>query len=1713
MSFRPSSLSTDHSLQSSESGWVAPESQQARPQPPAVTSPPQRFSSMPGPGSTDAMEAYDRYQASHFGGDGANGVALPNEAPAGVAIAVEAPRDHGLVSVPEDSQLSTASIQAAAGELVYTDASADAQGAPHRSLSAAGLPSGSPSTGARQQPAAAAASASPGRGQYGLVQVGGGSGGGPDAEVRRLSGASKPLPMLPAAAAEQTDLAGLDRPSALPDHHAVQGSLVDARGAGVATPPLSVPLEHVPRPLDASAQPSSPTAARTPSRRRNVDATRLDALSIPNGTFESPLSPPDADPVRSLADSNRNSIDDIRRNHAARHARGEAPAATPATPTLTSHGHYPTDVSPSTTFRGGASATAGHTSRHRRGVGSEPPRPASVLETRAARQEAAQRHANLREEEDGSSETMGNDLPGSSSQETADQQHSQQHLRAVREREREREREKERERERAKEREREKDRERRSRRMLGDYAMGKTLGAGSMGRVKLGVKMGNGEKVAIKIIPRHTSMAALQQPRAATDESGKPQPPQPPPTQSYIAKAAAKDQSKEVRTMREGSLQLLLHHPYVCGMREMIIHPNHYYMIFEYVNGGQMLDYIISHGRLRERSARKFARQIGSALEYCHRNSIVHRDLKIENILISKSGNIKIIDFGLSNLFSPHSHLSTFCGSLYFAAPELLNAKVYTGPEVDVWSFGIVLYVLVCGKVPFDDQSMPALHAKIKRGQVEYPAWLSGECKHILSRMLVTNPANRASLSEIMSHPWMTKGYEGAPDPHLPDRTPLRAGHLDPEVIKGMTGFEFGSPETIEAKLNDVLTSESYLASLHAWEVKHLPPGVVNAGLVAGVNGNASTSASSFEGFGGANGNGGGGSSIGSINRALSRGSSATDTVKSKMGSRRFSGIDFYRKKLSGNPLAAAFGSKDDSAIGIVQANGSNGSANGGSGWASSAKESIDPTKGFHPLISIYFLVREKMERERLYGHSFFASSNMSLSGGGATAAAAAAAASQSAGKPASAMPTAADIPQEALRMPEVPHVSNRAYDPSRQEAAFASPAPPRPVAASVPASPTPVFDSREKSRPMPNMVGPPRARANAEEIEAALREKGLPTPASATLASGAGKASAASARTPGLANEVAVPGVPASMVGPEPTSAAIAHNHKRSISLTARKPSNAAGAGTATVARSQAAPAIGIASERVNGGAGSIPPGDAMLRGTSTAAAAATAARDNRKSIQVVTPLPRGGESPSIPSSPAPAQGGYGASLARRFGSFMSRSPSTPLDAEAKERRRHARMSTGGIGSSSRRGSIQVGTSGIEEGESAKRDKAGSATPTAAGQGEDPFASSANGVSVRRSGTLGDVPTSRVQAQARSEAAGPASVGRAAGLSMSSNSGGGGGGGGQARRPTTGISASMSAPLGSLSQESKQQQQPREGAGGWIGVTSPMQAELLSSTSKHGGIVNKEHGSKPIFLKGLFSVQTTSTKPRAVLHASLVKVLDLIGVQYREIRGGYECVHLPSLDFSGADALGKGNVRIPVDESASDPVESIITTDDARQPKRKQSRISFVSSRKDKERSRREGSVAESVSSTSGAGNTATGSRSRASSITANTEADSPITPRPSTPSKLSRMSRQRTDSLGAPSILGSGAARSASPGESIDRLSSSNVASPVVPASTAPPVVPAKTMNPAAATELAVRFEIFVVKVPLLLGVNGLQFRRVAGNPWQYQMLAKRILHELKL
>jgi serine/threonine protein kinase len=390
-----------------------------------------------------------------------------------------------------------------------------------------------------------------------------------------------------------------------------------------------------------------------------------------------------------------------------------------------------------------------------------------------------------------------------------------------------------------------------------------------MGKVKLARRAEGGEQVAVKIVPRGSTDDGHNQSRADKERA---------------------DHSKEVRTAREAAIVTLLDHPYICAMRDVVRTTYHWYMLFEYVNGGQMLDYIISHGKLREKLARKFSRQIASALDYCHRNSIVHRDLKIENILISKTGDIKIIDFGLSNLFAPRNHLKTFCGSLYFAAPELLQAKAYTGPEVDVWSFGIVLYVLVCGKVPFDDQSMPALHAKIKKGVVDYPNWLSPECKSLISRMLVTNPKERASLQEIMCHPWMIKGFGAPPENYLPIREPLQLP-LDPNVVQAMTGFDFGSPETISAQLTEVLESSDYQRAVRL--------------------------------------------------SALERENQVTPKDPEKK--RGFAGFDFYKRRNSSN-------SRDNLTAPSVE------------GLALGS----DPTNAYHPLISVYYLVREKQERDRL---------------------------------------------------------------------------------------------------------------------------------------------------------------------------------------------------------------------------------------------------------------------------------------------------------------------------------------------------------------------------------------------------------------------------------------------------------------------------------------------------------------------------------------------------------------------------------------------------------------------------------------------------------------------------------------------------------------------------------------------------------------------------
>ena len=279
--------------------------------------------------------------------------------------------------------------------------------------------------------------------------------------------------------------------------------------------------------------------------------------------------------------------------------------------------------------------------------------------------------------------------------------------------------------------------------MLNHYRLGKTLGFGSAGKVILATHKATGEKVrlefrcltkreltllqvAIKIVPRFYPPIEVK---------GVDIPP-------IASRQVSHDIAREKRILRETAVVNLLRHPYICEILEELLDNNHHYLVFEHAQDSvQLLDYIITHGHFSERLARKVGRQIGSALEYCHMNNIVHRgtlslctcslliffhaDLKLENILISPSGKVKITDFGLSNLYNPNDHLSTFCGSSYFPAPELLNSAPYTGPEVDVWSFGVVLYTMVCGSVPWDDENPAALQAKIRRGSLKFPASLS----------------------------------------------------------------------------------------------------------------------------------------------------------------------------------------------------------------------------------------------------------------------------------------------------------------------------------------------------------------------------------------------------------------------------------------------------------------------------------------------------------------------------------------------------------------------------------------------------------------------------------------------------------------------------------------------------------------------------------------------------------------------------------------------------------------------------------------------------------------------------------------------------------------------------------------------------------------------------------------------------------------------------
>ncbi|XP_026183690.1 MAP/microtubule affinity-regulating kinase 4 isoform X3 [Mastacembelus armatus] len=240
-----------------------------------------------------------------------------------------------------------------------------------------------------------------------------------------------------------------------------------------------------------------------------------------------------------------------------------------------------------------------------------------------------------------------------------------------------------------------------------------------------------------------------------------------------------------------------LNHPNIVQLFEVIETDKTLYLIMEYASGGEVFDYLVSHGRMKEVEARAKFRQIVSAVHYCHTKNIVHRDLKAENLLLDADANIKIADFGFSNEFTLGNKLDTFCGSPPYAAPELFQGKKYDGPEVDVWSLGVILYTLVSGSLPFDGQNLKELRERVLRGKYRVPFYMSTDCEGILRRFLVLNPAKRCTLEQVMKDKWINTGYEG--DELKPHIEPVE-DYSDPARIEVMVGMGF-TPEEIKDSL------------------------------------------------------------------------------------------------------------------------------------------------------------------------------------------------------------------------------------------------------------------------------------------------------------------------------------------------------------------------------------------------------------------------------------------------------------------------------------------------------------------------------------------------------------------------------------------------------------------------------------------------------------------------------------------------------------------------------------------------------------------------------------------------------------------------------------------------------------------------------------------------------------------------------------------------
>ncbi|KAK6920922.1 Kinase associated domain 1 (KA1) [Dillenia turbinata] len=260
----------------------------------------------------------------------------------------------------------------------------------------------------------------------------------------------------------------------------------------------------------------------------------------------------------------------------------------------------------------------------------------------------------------------------------------------------------------------------RSAAILHNYRIIKNIGHGNYAKVVSAEHLPTGNMVAIKILDRHKM----------------------------------KQDKMEENVKREIKIFRLLVHPHILRLYEIMETPTKIYLVMEYMDSGDLYDYIIQNGRLHDNVARKMFQQIISGLEYCHKNMVAHRDLKPENLLLDSKGNVKIADFGLSNILQDGHFLKTSCGSPNYAAPEVVSRRLYAGPEVDVWSCGVILYAMLCAFLPFDDGNLTNLYKKIKSAFYLLPSNLSPGARDLIQRMLEVDPMKRITIPEIRQHYW-----------------------------------------------------------------------------------------------------------------------------------------------------------------------------------------------------------------------------------------------------------------------------------------------------------------------------------------------------------------------------------------------------------------------------------------------------------------------------------------------------------------------------------------------------------------------------------------------------------------------------------------------------------------------------------------------------------------------------------------------------------------------------------------------------------------------------------------------------------------------------------------------------------------------------------------------------------------------------------------------